>query len=526
MLTYKNLLITFSTVTVMLLAGCETSSRDLDLEKMRASDDSPAISQTPVSGGDTNSSAITPITETPISDNNDTESVVKVDPKNAYKLSMTLSNDKFQQYEIGILHYDLSELYTATPLDVSIIEKITFSVPDTRYCKFVDFQGKETNRFEITGTQLKPAGDIRVKMGANSGTTEIKVTAVVKLPDGTRKELSNTIPVVVMKNKTASITVNPYGTKWVESGENAGLFVEKFVFHVVDKYGNKAKDGTYVQIGAVVDPKLYTLGYTAGSRIDVTGTLTQTKEFNVDTDRNDISLTKEVFDNEDNLVILPNRTRNDPAYLGGWQIDYITGEHTLKLVDDYTGNPAGNDLYGADDHIEIGDVSGLTFVIGDEDRYNPCSKTLANAAFYFPEGAKVKDGLVYAELRYQPYLVGKTIFVYANAVVNEERIGIAREIHLTGEGLAPQTVSCKNDTNQTVSCTLSATMALNGYKNLARYVTPSIEFTNESVYTAVDYSKVNTECSGESSVTVLIPPEKSVSITFVNSIVWERIQNQ
>ncbi len=520
---HTKLLYSATLAALLLTSGCNTADR-ID-ENIDAG--GPTIKEpSKVDDGNNTGQNIVPITQTPISDNNDTSSIIKVDATNAYKLSMTLSSNKYQQFERGTLTYQLKELYSDKLVDSSMIDKITFSVSDTRYFKFVDFKGQESSTLTIDSENgvVNAENAIRVKMNDNSGTTAIKVTAEIKLPDGEVYDLINTIPVVVIKNKTASIAVNPYGTKWVQSGENEGLYVEKYIFHVVDKYGNKAKDGTSVKISVVNEPKLYTLGYTNvddANPIEITGELKKDKTFTINSTSDAKFTGGTKIDNEDNLVILPNETKNDPTYLGAWSIDYVNNANTMTLVDDYTGN--------IDPKIPVGDVDGLTFVVGDEDRYNPCSKTLANAAFYFPDGAEVKDGIVYAELRYQPFMVGKTVFVSANAVIDGERIGISREMHLAGEGLDAQSISCKNENEEDsgilIDCRVIVPMALTGYGNLARWVHPSFTAKDHSTFSG--FSVTNTECSGSTLVTFYnLQAGKSATAEIGKYIYWEKIINK
>jgi hypothetical protein len=464
-------------------------------------------------------SPLAPVVETPAVDNNDSTSMVKVDAKNAYKLSITLSKDKFQQGESGVLEYNIKEIYSDKLVENAALENITLSLSDKRYAKFVDFQGTETNIFPIT-SNVKANDTIRIKMDKNSGTTEITVSAKIRLSDGKTYELKNTIPVVVMKNVAASIAVNPFGTKFIKDPKsiNGGMFVEDYVFHVVDTHGDKAKDGTYLQIGVVNDPKVYTLGYNAVTDIDpikVTAKISRDNSFDINS--SDSKLLNKI-DIEDKVVVLPNQNRNDPTYLGAWSINSIDmANNKIVLKDDYTGNSS----------MDINDTNGLTFVIGDEDRLNPCAKTLANAAFYFPEGedAKVKDGVVHAKLRYQPYMVGKTVFVYANAVINGERIGIAREIHLLGEGLESKTVSCAGEEEIGKTCYFKVPMTLTGYSNYGRYVTPGISYTGDP-FSWSEPTRLNTECYGSSVLAVTVGAKKSTSITIGDSIASEVIINQ
>ena len=496
--------------SLILLSGCDNATRDLESEIQRTLPDENQPGSIPVQQEP--EPAPIEIEEPTITDNNETNSTYKFDAKNAYKLSLTLSKDKYQRHELGKLHFTIKELYKDVTVDKNIIKKIVLTTPDTRYCKFVDFNGAESNSLTISGDYITPEADIAIKMGDNSGTTEIRVTSTITMPNGDEANLTNSIPVVVIKNQTASIAMNSYGTHWAS---DLGLYVQQYVIHVVDKYGNKAKDGTYVSIGAVNDPKLYTMGTdSTGVPINTTASLTTDKKFKLETTDPNINFDK--IDTQDNVVILANRDRNDPAYLGGWSINTIDNATEMTLFDDYTGNQK----------LNIADVDHLSFVIGDEERYNKCYSTIANGAFYFPEGTTVKDGIVKAEFRYQPYLVGKTVFLYANAVVDGEKIGISRRVPLVGEGLKPVTASCKNENNVTLpSCSVRVVMELKGAGKLARWVQPGAIVTDHTGFSHLTVS--NTECRGDAIVTFYnIPANKTASASIGDLIVDEVIQNR
>ncbi len=511
--TLRNILYAASLASLIFISGCDSTTRDIESEIQRTLPEDNQPGSVPVQQTEPEPTpAPISIEEPAVADNNETNSTLKIDAKNAYKLSLSLSKDKYQRHELGKLHFSIKELYTNVLVDKKIIKEIILTTPDTRYCKFVDFNGAESNTLTIKEQYITSDADIAIKMGDNSGTTEIRVTATVLLPNNTEANLTNSIPVVVIQNQTASIAMNSYGTHW-DSG--LGLFVQNYVIHVVDKYGNKAKDGTYVSIGAVNDPKLYTFGRdSSGNSIDTTAALTTEKRFSLETTRQDVNLSK--IDNQDNVVILANAERNDPAYLGGWSIAHIDDDKSLTLFDDYTGSET----------MQIADVDKLSFVIGDEERYNKCYQTIANGAFYFPEGTTVKDGIVKAEFRYQPYLVGKTVFLYANAVIDGEKIGISRRVPLTGEGLIPVTANCKNDGNTTLpSCSVRIVMELQGAGQLARWVQPGAIVTDHSTFTGLTVS--NTECRGSAIVTFYnIAPGKTASASIGDLIVDEIIYNK
>jgi hypothetical protein len=511
MSTIRSILYATSLISLIFLNGCDTATRDIESEITRNLPQDNEPGSVPVQQEEPAPEPIV-IEEPTITDNNETNSTIKIDAKNAYKLSLTLSKDKFQRHELGKLHFSIKELYTNVIVDKSIVKKIVLTTPDTRYCKFVDFNGAESNTLTIQDNYITSDADIAIKMGDNSGTTEIRVISTITLPNGTEANLTNSIPVVVINNQTASIAMNSYGTRWDPS---LGLYVQNYVIHVVDKYGNKAKDGTYVSIGALNDPKLYTSGLDATDNpINVTASLSTDKKFTLQTADPAINLDK--IDSQDNVVILANKDRNNPAYLGGWSIGTIDSPTQMTLFDDYTGNQ----------NMNISNVDGLSFVIGDEERFNSCYETIANGAFYFPEGTTVKDGIVKAEYRYQPYMVGKTVFLYANAVIDGEKIGISRKVPLVGEGLEPVTASCKNDGNTTLPiCQVRVVMKLKGSEKLARWVQPGVIIADHSTFGGLTVS--NTECAGSSLVTFYsIAPNKTASVSIGDLIVDEKIYNK
>ena len=317
----------------------------------------------------------------------------------------------------------------------------------------------------------------------------------------------------------------PIGTTYAD-----GLFTEKFVIHVVDSYGNKAKDGTRISTGVINNPKLYSNAYNGAmkaianksilpanevptftttaiddqtlpsndmgilrhgiskyfqeiqtpvvdenntlvldennqtqyitsyapkyykSLFDVTykndvGSLNNTAgTFSISPVKAEDIITSDIS-SLDTLIVLANKRNHKPENLGGWDIERVIDDKTLKLVNL--------------DHKDV-DLNGVTYVIGDEYRYIEKGQTIANGAVSTFKTTEVKDGLAYAELRYTPELVGHNVFIYANTRLEGKRIGISRNILLHGTGLTKQTLNCTNEKGLKPDCSMAVRIIQNG----------------------------------------------------------------
>ena len=582
---------------LLLFGGCDTALRDLDSRFQEQPGDGIGSGTIDTTPDQNETQMLPPAAGTITEDENTTVGDIKVDAKNAYRVSVRFSdnyNEKgyFTRGEIGQIHFDITNLYTGEPANTDKIDEIVLEAQETienngtktgKYFNFITYSGEEGPRYVIPKDAIKPSDNVAIKTGELSGTTNLIFKATVKLKDDKRSTYRLVVPMVIEKNKSASMAIVPIGTRY----EN-GLFIEKFVIHVVDSYGNKAKDGTHIYTGVVNNPKLYSNAYngatfaipdknpidyndtqtwTASRQIDdktlptnhwgdvsvsdynkfYIRTVTQTLDENNNTvthtsytpsyyreiilnafksdtgtlDKNAKTFTLHTQNAQDNLinvgiedtdtlVILANRKEHRPENLGGWDIKSIDSADTLSLVSYNFGN----------------DVSDVSFVIGDEYRYDECRQTLMNAAASSFESTDVKDGLAYAELRYVPNMVGKTVFIYANTLLDDKRIGISRKVTLTGTGLGAQTLTCTNDKGTKPDCSMRFRMLQNDSGAIARKVYIA-QPTNagEPVYRYATASR--TDCSGWTTVSIYgIDENKTASVKFGDFISDELILNQ
>ena len=596
--------------TLLLVSGCDNAQRDLD-SQIRHISDTPDSGQ--ISTPDNNNTVeMLPPASGSVTDENSTVGEIKVDAKNAYRVSVKFSdnyNEKgyFTREEIGQIHFDITNLYTNTPVDTNKIDKIVLeaeeqttvdSTASGKYFNFITYSGEEGPKYIIPKASIKPSDNVAIKVKDLSGTTNIIFSATVRLGDDKTATYKLKVPVVIEKNKSSSMAIVPIGSRY----EN-GLYIDKFVIHVVDSYGNKAKDGTHISTGVINNPKLYSNAYdgatkyTSPSGKDVVhytssdknvtyinypdpATITQVTipdtvlptnsrgniisyditpyyyQIRTDTldDKNqtvtsyktdwkyytDISgvhykndtgsldgknrtFTLNPADTDDNinpnsdittldtLIILANKKHHKPAYLGGYDIENIDPvTNAIKLV---SVNPNLN-------------LSGLTYVIGDEYRYIDRGQTIANGAISTFESTEVKNGIAYAELRYTPEMVGKNVFIYANTVLDNKRIGISRNVLLFGTGLGKQTLSCTNDKGNRPNCSRRIRITLNDSGKGAYHVNighPQI--VGEQTFMTATASQTDDE--GWTTVSIYgIDENKTATVEFGDLLFDEYIINQ
>jgi len=416
---------------------------------------------------------------------------------NVYQIHISPENGSITSNQAQKIHYDIKDLFSDKEADSGAIEKIEFVV-DGKLAKFINYKGEEGNTFTLEGSSATAVGDVAIKSLNHSGQMDVTFRVTIS---GITNTLTKRFPVVVIKNSSSSISMIPVPNYAAYDKYKNGLYVDKYTLHVVDKYGNKAKDGTYVHVGTVNNLKqdaglrLYSKQFP----IPITGGFTSsTNSFTFDDERtleNVNSDNEQSVDTQDTIVILPNEQRSDPRYLGGWRIGDIQNDKLLTMVDTYTWE----------------DKKGLSFVIGDDKKFNNCDATLANAAIYSDTDYKVKDGIVNIELRYGPYMVGKSVFLYANSLIDGDRIGISRKIDLKGTGIEDMTYSCDaSDMNTSRSCSWT------GY---LKFSDSGVDVKNVNVGRRVtDYDVLNSDnkfigCDSAAHETITAPAGKKVSVT-------------
>jgi len=212
----------------------------------------------------------------------------------------------------------------------------------------------------------------------------------------------------------------------------------------------------------------------------------------------------------DTLIVLANKGQHKPENLGGWDIKSINSPTELSLVSLDSGT----------------DLSGVSYVIGDEYRYIEYGQTIINAAASTFETTAVKDGLAFAELRYVPEMVGKNIFIYANTRLENKHLGISRKILLHGTGLQQQTLSCTNTEGKKPDCSMSIRILQNDSgKGAHRVNIAHPQLAGEPVYSYTTASQ--TDDTGWTTVSIYgIDENKTATVSFGSLISDEYILNQ
>ncbi len=316
----KSRFITYSVVLLasMLVMGCNTADREVDkIGKIINPEDNNSI---PNNGG----SFINDVDDNDTGgnvandDDNATTGTIKIDAKNAYKVSVKFSEDYnqkgyYSKDDIGEISFDITNIYTNEPADTTIIDSITLEVEeqnsptDGKYLNFITYSGEQGPKYQIPKDSVKASDSVAIKMKELSGTTNIILTSSIKLKnEETTSDYKLKIPIVIEKNKSSSMAIVRTGSRY----EN-GLFIDSFVLHVVDSYGNRAKDGTRISTGVINNPKLYSNAYNGA--------------------------TQEVADNYSININIPENI-------------FETQTYTTTLLDDQTlpTNPRNNRIIGYD----------------------------------------------------------------------------------------------------------------------------------------------------------------------------------
>lgn len=416
---------------------------------------------------------------------------------NVYSIAIAPEFDSLTANQAQKIHYEIKNFLTDAIASDSDIEKIKFTVDD-RFAKFINYKGEEGNVFELLDTGAKAIGDVAIKSLNNSGQINVKFDVTI---NGITNSMTKSFPVIIIKNRSSSISIIPVPKESAYDKYQNGLYIEKFTLHVVDKYGNKAKDGTFVHVGTINNLKKDNTINLYDKQLGTKGAFTvDTNTFNFDNNLNLSNVNsdnEQAIDDKDTIVILPNATRNDPRYLGGWRIESLsaTNNAPFKLWESYAWE----------------DKSGLSFAIGDDKKYNQCDSTLANAAIYSDSDYKVKDGIVNVELRYGPYMVGKSVFLYANSLIDNERIGISRKVDLAGTGIADMTYTCDaSDMNTSRTCPWTGYLKFNDSGEDVKDVYIGRRYTT---YGAVGAGNNFIGCDSAAHENIIAEAGKKVSVT-------------
>ena len=346
---------------------------------------------------------------------------------------------------------------------------------------------------------------INLKSNNIAGDALIKVEATIL--DG--KEVINienmfSIKILSGEINTMSIILQKSESKMV------GAFYENtYQIHLVDKNGNKANAGKKIYVGVVNGVKY--------NGIDgIINTLNQDTVFNTNTvfDINNINT------DSDKLVIMANENRINPDYLGAWSIFNLFNNNSFSLKEPYNGVQTNN----------------LNFIIGDERRYNMCSDSTAVAHVDMDNNIYEIDsnGKATMKLIYDPYLLGKTVYIYANTINKNgdettKRVGVAIKEVLFGTGLKGDDSKGQNlegfqdrkDGNITILATENRKISIPIYLKTDNHYAKDITIgAMASGDCNISESTSKIGCNGQADFEVTIIPRGKCNVNFTG-IVYE-----
>ncbi len=305
----------------------------------------------------------------------------------------------------------------------------------------------------------------------NTGIEIIKVTADIFNGEN-NVTISDTFALTVSSGPVSAISLVYKNTEY-----NAPFFEDVFTLHAVDKYGNPAKKGTKIEVGVVSGVRVGGNGNYL--KVDKNGSLGKNNvneiEFNLTNSDYNLTTVHDKYNNDegsDSLIILANEDRFSPLYLGGWIVEEVIDNDTLILNGDFNLTNTKMDL--------------LSFVIGNEKRYNECESTYN--VIDFDQESKTylldENGNAKLILRYDPFFIGHDVFIYANSVSENKRVGVSLRKKLWGSGLDTTTFEC-DGTSADANCTKYITFSIKSYGGSLK----KVKFS-ENNFKAVPYKDI------------------------------------
>ncbi|MRJ02963.1 MAG: hypothetical protein C6I05_05875, partial [Epsilonproteobacteria bacterium] len=357
-----------------------------------------------------------------------------------------------------------------------------------------------------------PSNPVEVKFFTlfHSGVDILQVEVVLLDQKGREERFKQNIPITIVSGPVNTISISLAHTRYdVEHG----LFEHLYTILATDKYGNPAKAGSKVSFGAVAGLKKSSNGrflyVRKGGAIRYTqsqGTIFESTDQLYDFVNVEPLL--------DRLVILADEDRADNLYLGEWDIVSRIDDYTLKLYKKYEGWP----------------TSGLTYVIGNEKRVDTCSNNTATLLFDHQDQTYTlqEGGITTTRLLYPPYMLGKTIFLYANSR-EEVRVGATKRSTLfggTGLTTREEVLQCDNsEGNRTKRCQLRFTIVS---KDNPELIVKNVEVSDFVVDDpkVMDKCRIQildnwTDCSGIVVVSVDAAPETVCPVRWNGGVLFE-----
>lgn len=377
------------------------------------------------------------------------------------------------------------------------------------------YDGSEENR-SFTNTIVMPRGEETTVLGVNAfdyvqifgnsigvGAVSVKATILDKNGKISYAASSRNIeilepPVVIVPPEPSAgksyVSITKFDTTY-----EAPYFTDDFSLSFVTE-NDTDLSGKTVKVGIIANVKYYERPSLADATIfNSSGYVKlydETAEYNL----------TEIAP-KDQMAVIPTSLRKDPSYVGGWDVEDVLANYLFL---------------SPNTSVEVADT--LSYVVGDKVRLNTCLNAYSYVQLDEPTGEyEIQAGnKVSFKVQYDPYMVGKDIFVYATYIDEDgTRSGSTIKHTLKGTGLQSDATraceyyscqrqvpirlvkdACQEDSTTCTSGTLGGNTI--GFLQQAN-VSSKFDVVNDEVngtLRTVQVLSSKTDCNGEISVVV------------------------
>ncbi len=384
MKTQKNFLFTLSLISMVLLAGCGSSS---------SKDSTPAAATTPTTVTSVPNTVVTTTATT--TDVNGTKIVVLT----SYDLNQSTEDATLTMglHAIKSMSYYVQNNHGEKISD-SDLTSIVISLKNPTLGNLRDVNNHKGNSLSFTTNNAS----VSLETNTHSGIMPIEVNATFLDSNGTSQTLRNVFSIVILSGPPTAMSIEYEGTKHDEANAK---FIDRMVVTITDKYSNRVNTHPSLSASAIV-------GYAAENDTNASTSAatrlyipkTDAKAATMDPVANTLTTTANLS-NVDiyNDIVLTYGSGYTYEYAGKWDFDTVSG-HTLNLVDKIDANSS---------------QSGMGFVIGHNYREDFCDvySTNTKVAFVTVENDRFGDnGTVGVSIHYDYYLTGKDIALGVDTV--------------------------------------------------------------------------------------------------------------
>lgn len=300
-----------------------------------------------------------------------------------------------------------------------------------------------------------------------------------------------------------------------ESRYASPFYVDTYAAHVIC---------VGVEAGGSLDGECLHVGVMAGVKRDAGGSplFGDNGSITVDSEENVyFSATGSAFESVEAgnlLIILPNESQTNSRYLGGWEVigpresvDHDGSDAQFRLPVRWAGP------WELPVRFEPASVSGLVWAIGTRERWNPCESSLAIVDIASLTSGVITQGTTSFELRYDPFLAGKDIFLYGNILTASGRAGVGLRKTLPGTGLVPREYTCEGGDEGIPHRCCRSYFYLNDSDELARHIECAGLCWLEGGPSCGTVSFSRSDCNGLVDVTITVEKGKTLSFKTMES---------